>query len=216
MTPAIAPLGDSALLITVGAAIDEATHRRVRAVTQRIERAGIPGVIELVPAYASVAVHYDPLRLSCDAATAQLAPLLEHLDAADPLPPRVVEIPVRYGGDDGPDLADLAERHGLSPAEVVRIHTGGDYLVHLIGFAPGFPYLGGLDERLATPRRETPRTRVPAGSVAIGGGQTGVYPFESPGGWHLIGRTPLAMFDVHRDPPAMLSAGDRVRFRALP
>jgi inhibitor of KinA len=131
-------------------------------------------------------------------------------------PPRIVEIPVCYGGAFGPDLDDVAERHGLGSDDVVAIHTSGEYLVYMVGFMPGFAYLGGLDERIATPRRRSPRTAVPAGTVGIGGQQTGVYPLVSPGGWNLIGRTPLRIFDPARDEPTLLATGDRVRFRAIP
>jgi inhibitor of KinA len=135
---------------------------------------------------------------------------------AESLPaPRVVEIPVCYGGELGPDLEDVAAKHGISPDEVVSIHSSGDYLVYMVGFMPGFAYLGGLSERIATPRRSSPRTAVPAGAVGIGGQQTGVYPMVSPGGWNLIGRSPRKIFDIARDEPSLLAAGDRVRFRPI-
>jgi inhibitor of KinA len=226
----LSPLGDRALLVHVGDAIDEPTLRRVRAVCARLEARRIPGVIELVPAFATVAVHYDPRRIPAGAGVVEPVVLgegpyhrlvalvtaaLEDLADADVPAPQMVEIPVLYGGDDGPDLDDVARHHALSPDEVVRIHTGGDYLVYMLGFAPGFAYLGGLSPRIATPRRAEPRTAVPAGSVAIGGSQTGVYPLVSPGGWQIIGRTPLRLFDLARTPPARLAVGDRVRFRAI-
>ena len=211
------PLGDRALLVRLGDSIDAATHRRVRALCARLEARPPPGLTEYVPAYASVAVHYAPAALPPGRAPHQqtadaLGAALSARDDAEPPPPRVVELPVLYGGEAGPDLEELARHHGLTPEEVVRLHTAGDYLVYMLGFAPGFPYLGGLDERLATPRRATPRTHVPAGSVGIGGAQTGVYPIDSPGGWHLIGRTPLRLFDPQADPPTLLRMGDRVRF----
>lgn len=209
------PLGDRALLVTLGSGIDEGTHKLVQAFSARVAGAALDGVTDIVPAYASVAVHYDPVRISYDAMAGHLGHLMERLDEVELPEPRTVEIPVRYGGADGPDLQALAELKGLSTARVIEMHSGGDYLVHLIGFAPGFPYLGGLDPRLATPRRETPRVRVPAGSVGIGGSQTGVYPFDSPGGWHLIGRTPLVLFDAARESPSLLRVGDRVRFRPV-
>lgn len=211
----LAPLGDRAILITLGASIDDATHRRVRAFCARVEKSAIPGVIEMVPAFASVALHYDPLRLEYDELAKAVAPLLKGLDSVLLPQAREVEIPVWYGGAAGPDLDQLARMHDLTVDDVVSIHTASDYLVHMIGFAPGFPYLGGLDPRIATPRRDTPRTRVLAGSVGIGGSQTGVYPIESPGGWQLIGRTPLALFDAARSPLTLLRASDHVRFRAI-
>jgi len=183
-------------------------------------------MIELVPAFASVAVHYDPVRVPesppgarrqsayerfAEAMNSALADLSESaLPAA-----REVTIPVCYGGQYGPDLADVATAHELTPDDVVRLHSGATYAVYMLGFAPGFAYLGGLPEAIATPRRPEPRMAVPAGSVGIGGSQTGVYPLMSPGGWQLIGRTPLRLFDARRDPPAMLAAGDRVHFTSV-
>ena len=223
----LVPLGDRALLIQLGSTIDDATHRRVRAVSARLGSRPLPGLIEVVPAFASVAVHYDPARVPNDAhargaARPPYVRFAEAVEAAlvdlgdEPLPaPRTVEIPVRYGGDEGPDLSLVADAHGLSPDEVIRLHTGATYRVYMLGFAPGFAYLGGLPELLVTPRRVEPRTAVPAGSIGIGGSQTGVYPLVIPGGWQLIGRTPLALFDPRRDPPTLLTIGDVVCFRAV-
>jgi len=217
-----APLGDHAIVITVGDAIDEATHRLVRAVSARLDETHIPGLVDQVPAFASVVAHYDPAAVAGDAHRVPYDRMVEALETAfaglehqRPQPARLVEIPVCYGGELGPDLTEVAERTGLAPNEVVAIHTAGDYLVYMVGFMPGFAYLGGLDARIATPRRQSPRTAVPAGTVGIGGQQTGVYPLVSPGGWNLIGRTPLRVFDMSRDEPALLAAGDRVRFRAI-
>lgn len=217
-----APLGDRAVMITVGHTIDEPTNRLVRAVSARLDAAPPAGVVDQVPAFVSVAVHYDPARVEGDA---RLSPYerivldLQQLLATvrpEQLPePRRVEIPVCYGGDLGPDLQDVADRHALTPDEVVRIHSGGEYLVYMIGFMPGFAYLGGLSERIVTPRRSSPRMAVPAGSVGIGGEQTGVYPLESPGGWNLIGRTPLRIFDASRAEPTLLTTGDRVVFQPI-
>jgi inhibitor of KinA len=213
------PLGDHAVLITLGDSIDEATHRRVRAVTTRIDAEPLHGFVDRVPAFASVVVHYEPLLIDRaagqsphDAFVATLQQLLADVrDDALP-PPRTVEIPVCYGGELGPDLEDVARQHGLDAGEVIDIHASGDYLVYMVGFMPGFAYLGGLSSRIATPRRQTPRTAVPAGTVGIGGEQTGVYPLGSPGGWNLIGRTPVRVFDIDRAEPALLVTGDRVRF----
>ncbi len=216
------PLGDRAVVIRLGESISESVHRRVRAACARLEERVIPGMVEYVPAFASVTVHYDPVAAAgagagqpyhrvADAIRAALA----DLDGGEAPAARLVEIPVCYGGELGPDLEQLAREHGMGVEEVVRIHAGADYLVHMLGFAPGFPYLGGLPERIATPRRATPRARVPAGSVGIGGDQTGVYPIESPGGWHLIGRTPLPLFSPSAEPPTLLRMGDRVRFRSI-
>ena len=209
-------------MITLGDAIDERTHRLVRAAASRIRGDPPPGFVDLVPAFVSIVVHYDPLvaaREGIGRPYERVASFLrERLTglAVEALePPRVVEIPVCYGGELGPDLDDVARMHGLSPDEVVRLHSEPEYLVYMIGFMPGFAYLGGLPERIATPRRKTPRTAVPAGTVGIGGRQTGVYPLVSPGGWNLIGRTPLKIFDIARAEPTLLGTGDRVRFRPM-
>ncbi|HEX7118471.1 MAG TPA: 5-oxoprolinase subunit PxpB [Longimicrobiales bacterium] len=222
----IFPLGDSAIVIRLGASIDEATHRRVRALCARLEERPVPGMTGYVPAFASVTVHYDPARVGPAAAergaanpydrvAAALAPLLERLDTTAPLPAREVEVPVVYGGEFGPDLDTVAAHAGLSPDDVVALHASAEYRVSMIGFAPGFPYLAGLPERIAAPRRPTPRTVVPPGSVGIAGRQTGIYPIESPGGWQIIGRTPARLFAPDLDPPALLRVGDRVRFRPI-
>lgn len=220
----LSPLGDRALLIHLGTSIDEDTLRRVRAVCVRLEAHPVPATIELVPAFASVAVHYDPSRVpdeGPDAASpyARFARAVQTALTAvqeQSLPePRTFEIPVCYGGVFGPDLDEVARRHAMAPDEVVRLHSGATYSVYMLGFAPGFAYLGGLPPSIATPRREAPRTLVPAGSVGIGGNQTGVYPLASPGGWQLIGRTPLTLFDPEGAPPTLLGVGNRVRFRAI-
>jgi inhibitor of KinA len=225
----VVPLGDRALLIQLGSAIDEETHRQVRAVSARLASHPPPGLIELVPAFASVGVHYDPARVPNDrtglgrgVARSAYVRFAEAVHAAltnlgdEPLPAsRTFEIPVRYGGDEGPDLAVVANAHGLTVEEVVQLHTGASYRVYMLGFAPGFAYLGGLPAVLATPRRDEPRTVVPAGSVGIGGSQTGIYPLVSPGGWQIIGRTSVSLFDPRRTPPTLLAMGDVVRFRAI-
>ena len=213
----ILPLGDSAAVIVLGETIDSAVaaRARARAIAQRIGRQRPAWVCDVVPAFASVAVHFN-LLLAPDfeevrAELTRLATGVEPMAGAQ----RTVEIPVVYGGEAGPDLADVARHTGLTEAEVIARHAAAGYEVHAIGFAPGFPYLGGLPPELAVPRRATPRPCVPAGSVGIGGAQTGAYPLASPGGWNLIGRTPLALFDPHRTEPALLRAGDRVKFRAV-
>ena len=185
----------------------------------RLERARVPGMREYVPAFATVAVFYDPAALGGEGAftraAATVREALAELPEEPPAAGRMVEIPVAYGGEMGPDLEEVARQARLGADEVVSIHAGGDYLVHMIGFAPGFAYLGGLSERIAVPRRTTPRAVVPASSVGIGGSQTGVYPLASPGGWQIIGRTPLRLFVADRAEPALLRMGDRVRFRAI-
>jgi inhibitor of KinA len=216
------PLGDHAVTITLGDTIDLATHRRVRAACAALDATRPAGVTDQVPAFASVTVHYDPSLVAGDAnaspydrLVAQLEEMLSNVRDEQLPPPRVVEIPVCYGGDLGPDLDDVARQHGLTAQQVIDLHSGTEYLVYMIGFMPGFAYMGGLPDQLATPRRATPRTAVPAGTVGIGGSQTGVYPLESPGGWNLIGRTPLRIFDIDREPATLLAAGDVARFAPI-
>jgi inhibitor of KinA len=213
--PRIRPLGDTALRLQLGEGIDPGLNRRVRAACVALERAALRGVVEWVPSYTGVTVHYQPhvVRFS------ELSRQVEAAVAAGetlPLPvARTVPLPVLYGGEQGPDLTFVAEQHGLSVDEVIELHRRPDYLVYMIGFAPGFPYLGGLPEQLATPRLDKPRLSVPRGSVGIGGPQTGVYSVDSPGGWRLIGRTPVLLYDPTRERPSLLEAGDHVRFRPV-
>ncbi len=212
----ISPLGDSAALIRLGDGVDEAMSMRVRALAQELERDPLSGLCDVVPAFASVAVFFQSPRADLAALEGEIATRLARMETGGPQPsPRTHEIPVCYGGEFGPDLAEVAHHAGMSADDVVAAHHGAEYLGHAIGFLPGFPYLGGLSPRLVTPRRPTPRSEVPAGSVGIGGGQTGVYPIASPGGWNLIGRTPLPLFEASREQPALLRAGDRVRFAPL-
>lgn len=214
--PRFLPAGDRALVVELGDSISPETNRRVHALFQAIETSGLPEVVDLVPTYRSLLVQYNPLLGSFDDLKEAVARLEAGLADAKPEPPRVMEVPTLYGGEHGPDLAFVAEHNGLSPDEVVEVHAGTDYLVYMMGFTPGFPYLGGLSDRLHTPRLETPRQVTPAGSVGIAEGQTGVYPVESPGGWRIVGRTPLRLFDAGREPPSVLTAGDHVRFVPLP
>jgi KipI family sensor histidine kinase inhibitor len=167
---------------------------------------------ELIPAYRSVLVLYDPAVILFHELLEHLQMREAHLTTTDLPEPRVIEIPVQYGGESGPDLESVARHTHCSAAEVIALHSGREYLVYMLGFTPGFCYLGGMDERLETPRLAEPRTHIPAGSVGIAGKQTGVYPINSPGGWQIIGRTPLHLFDPHRDPPVLVQAGDMVRF----
>lgn len=211
--PELAPLGDRAILITLGDAIERGINRRVHACVQAIRDAMIDGVADIVPAYASLAVHYDASLVDAPEILGRLRDVAASAasdDTAYESP--LVTIPVTY---DGADLAAVADATGLAADEVIARHSAVEYFVYMLGFAPGFAYLGELDPALQLPRRETPRTRVPRGSVAIAGLQTAVYPHETPGGWHLIGRTDLLLFDLERDPPALLRAGDRVRFERV-
>lgn len=213
----IVDFGDAAFLVVLGERISVALNRRTQALDAAV-RTALPaadGWETPVPAYASLLVPYDPGRLAATEARERLAAVVAAMDAAPPPPERpapIVEIPVRYGGTGGPDLDEVAERLGLTPDEVIAIHAGRTYRVFLLGFVPGFAYLGTLPARLALPRRATPRARVPSGSVAIAGAQTAVYPSATPGGWHVIGHTDERLWDPAGDPPARLTPGDRVRF----
>ncbi len=222
LLPVFSPLGDRALTVALGTDISLHTHLRVRATVERLTTRRIPSVLESVPAYGSVVVHYDPLAVPPgvmgESPYARLAAILrsELSDLDHFMAPTgdLVEIPVCYGGAFGPDLDGLAQRHRISPDEVVRLHANAEYLVYMVGFVPGFAYLGGCRRR-SRPRRAEPRTHVPAGTVGIGGNQTGVYPMVSPGGWNLIGKTPARLFDPARQPAALLAIGQRVHFRSI-
>jgi len=213
----IAPMGESALLVTLGGRIDAGLAARARAVAMAIEEAVAQGRTSFgrpVAAYASVLVPFDPVSASMAEAETAIAQIVASAGRAEsrPEPGRLIEIPVHYGGADGPDLEDVARLHDLRPDDVVAIHAGAEYEAFFLGFAPGFAYLGPLPAPIVTPRLDVPRPRVPAGSVAIAAEQTAVYPTETPGGWRLIGRTDLRPWDVARDPPALILPGDRVRF----
>jgi inhibitor of KinA len=224
----ITPLGDSALLIRVAENFDapgEALNK-VLATKRDLEGAQIPGAIDIAPAYTTVALFYDPVR-AIDAGAPienvfgwieqRIRKALSNVkeNHADQTEKSLIEIPVCYETEFALDLEQVARHAGVHWKEVVDLHCGAEYRVHCVGFTPGFPFLGGLPRKIATPRRDVPRKEIPAGSVAIGGGQTGIYPIKSPGGWNVIGRTPLRLFDPQKDPPALLLAGDRVRFRSI-
>ncbi|WP_411268100.1 5-oxoprolinase subunit PxpB [Paenibacillus sp. PL91] len=223
------PLGDSAVIIRFGSSMDTETNRIVMHLSRALEEQPFAGLIECVPSFVSVAIHYDPLLVQKSRAGAehQHATIFETVCAkvqpylsdeqlcASNQPARTIEIPVCYGGEYGPDLRLVAERNGLSEEEVIAIHADGHYLVHMLGFAPGFPYLGGMSERIAAPRHQTPRTIIPEGSVGIAGKQTGVYSVATPGGWQLIGRTPLVLFRPQDEIPSLLRPGDSVRFKPI-
>lgn len=204
----IALLSDSAILLHLGERIDPAVNRQVHLLAAALALDPLPGFLECVPGYASLTVHYDPLALT----HAQVCDWLEsriNLSAETASRPvKTIEVPVTY---DGPDLDFVAEYCHLSPAEVIRLHASVSYTVYMMGFTPGFPYLGILPEALRVPRLDVPRIRVPAGSVALAGAQTGIYPVDSPGGWRLIGRAALTLFDPQREPPFLFAPGDEVR-----
>lgn len=211
----IRPVGEAALLVEA-TPVDLVANRAVLALAQALDAATLPGLQRCTPAISSLLLPFDPLRTTAVAAETAVRELLRTLAPLPDVPARVVRVPVRYGGDDGPDLLDVAGQLGLTPRDVVAAHCAPVYRVLLIGFAPGFPYLGPLPARLYLPRRSTPRTAVPAGSVAIAVEFSGIYPAALPGGWHLLGRTALRLFDPSADPPSTLLPGDGVQFVPLP
>ena len=229
----IVPLGDSALIVRVREQFDDAPEETLNEVLQTFQQlrsAAIPGVIELAPAYTSVAVFFDPIAVTktsgiTDKLFNGLAERVREVVAGGVDPGsrirrkrsdvRLIEIPVCYDPEFAPELDEVARHAQISTEQVVELHSAADYRVACIGFVPGFPFMAGLPKKIATPRRSNPRKEIPPGAVGIGGAQTGIYPLRSPGGWNLIGRTPLKLFDPTKDPPVLLRAGDRVRFRAI-
>lgn len=216
----IAPLGDRALVIEFGQRVDRDISARARAVAGHLLRTPLPGVTDVVPAFTTVALHYRPAAFAAgEAPYEQLRRQVEAILAggvgSERSAMRVVEVPVCYGGEFGPDLDEVAAACALTADDVIALHAASPHVVFMLGFAPGFPYLGGLDARLSVPRRATPRTAVPVGSVAIARDQSVIYPLETPGGWNLIGRTPLRLFRPHSEPPCLLQTGDEVRFVAI-
>lgn len=209
------PAGDAAILIEFADEINDAINDRVHALADALRAQARPEIRDLVPAYASLLVCYDPRGVSFEEMGTIVQNALDILAMNPPLAPRLIEIPTRYGGEFGPDLAFVAQHNHIAEEDVIQLHTSVVYRVYFVGFLPGFAYLGSLPAPIAAPRMETPRARVPAGSVGIAGRQTGVYPLESPGGWRIIGRTELSLFEPHRDPPTLLRPGDRVRFVAV-
>ncbi|MCY7437771.1 5-oxoprolinase subunit PxpB [Bacillus altitudinis] len=222
------PLGDAAIVIQAGTDISEDIHECVKQLFSCIEQHPFEGYVEAVQAFTNVTVFYEPYKVYQSAQLKQRAispyewvkDYIENLlednwQEGNQVKRRIVDIPVCYGGELGPDLEEVARINDLTPEEVVRIHTSGTYLVYMIGFAPGFPFLGGLSEKIAAPRRQTPRMSIPKGSVGIAGKQTGVYPISTPGGWQLIGQTPLSLFRPNAERPSLLKAGDEVRFVQL-
>jgi len=211
----VVPAGDSALVVEFEARIDAAVNARAIQLADALQAARLPGVLDVVPTFRSVAIYFDPLHTNGDALFARV-----EAEAAKPSTDldtdrRAVRIPVCYGGEFGPDLSAVAAFSHMDEAEVVATHTARTYRAFMVGFVPGFAYLGIVDDRIAMPRRETPRVRVPVGSVGIAGVQTGIYPMETPGGWQLVGRTPLKPFDPDRAEPFLLKAGDAVQFYAI-
>lgn len=215
MQPRIGPFGESALLVEFGQAAELGLNARVHALARALETSPPAHVQSLIPGYVSLLVEFDPLHADLEAAEPVLRERVLQLEVEPRIPGRQRTLPTVYGAEWGPDLDDVAARLGLSPTDVIARHTAAEQIVYMLGFSPGFPYLGDLPDELALPRRETPRERVPIGSVAIADRQTGVYSREMPGGWHLLGRTPVPLFDAGRNPPAYLAPGDHVRFVAI-
>lgn len=208
--------GDTSVCVEFGNEISEPINAQIRAFNIALSSSSIPGIVETVPTYRSLMVHYDPEVIRYAPLMEKLKGLLGLLDKITIPPSEVLEIPVLYGGEEmGPDLKFVAEHAGKTEEEVIKIHTSTEYLIYMLGFTPGFTYLGGMDETIATPRLKTPRVKIPAGSVGIAGSQTGVYPIDSPGGWQLIGRTPVRMYDAGRATPILPQAGQYIKFYAI-
>jgi KipI family sensor histidine kinase inhibitor len=204
--------GDSALVVEFGDEISEEINRKVHALADALRRSSLPGLGELIPTYRSLLIRYDPLRLSYGEVKAFVSEVFKECRERPSLKLRMVEVPAVYGREFGPDIKFVADHNALSVEEVIGLHSSATYTVYMLGFTPGFAYLGGLPEALATPRLPTPRRLVPAGSVGIAGAQTGIYPIATPGGWRLVGRTPFRLFDLTQEPPVLLRPGDRLRF----
>ena len=207
--------GDCAVTVIFTQEISPEVNRAVCGFAARFADMALPGIIELVPTYSAVTIHYDPMQLDPDQLVSAIEAAGAESGEGTAREGETVIIPVLYGSEYGPDLDNVCQHNGLTPEEVIAIHSGREYLIYMLGFTPGFPYMGGMDERIATPRLKTPRTAIPAGSVGIAGAQTGVYPIQSPGGWQLIGRTPLKLFDMERAEPFLLKAGQKVIFKPI-
>lgn len=213
MNPVITPVGDSAISIEFGQVIDPNINQHIRQTVEGIQNLHLEGIVEMVPTYCALLIQYDALCYTYTEICHILEPICNQpVAASENELVTVVEIPTVYGGKFGPDLGSVASHNQLTEDEVVTIHSGTDYLVYMMGFIPGFTYLGGMDPRIATPRLSSPRTVIPAGSVGIAGEQTGTYPSDSPGGWQIIGRTPVLMYDMNQEQAALLKAGDYVRY----
>jgi inhibitor of KinA len=211
----VVPLGDMAVRIPFGDKIDEGTNGRIRQFINKLEKAKVCGVIEWVPAYTSVAIYYEPDRISYAALCKELEKIYLSSEKFNQDKPVVFEIPVCYGGEMGPDLAYVAEYHGLNEQEIIKLHANREYLIFMMGFIPGFPYLGGLPDKIAVPRLENPRKSVLPGSVGIGGNQTGIYPADVPSGWRIIGVTPVRLFEPENKEPFLLSAWNYIKFMPI-
>ncbi len=207
--------GDLSLVMEFGNSISSEINSKIRNMIKAIEENPIEGINEVFPTYRSIQIMYNPLEIQVNDLIEKLKALEEKLGSSEEESFRIVEIPTLYGGDYGPDIGFVAKHNNISEEEVIKIHTSRDYLVYMLGFTPGFPFLGGMSEKIHTPRLESPRSRIPAGSVGIAGAQTGMYPSETPGGWQLIGRTPLKLYEPSKEPPVLLNAGDYVRYVSI-
>jgi KipI family sensor histidine kinase inhibitor len=204
--------GDRALVIEFGDSIEDQVNSKIRSLTLAIESEGIIGIIETIPTYRSLMVIYEPMIIELEELIDKLKLIEAKMDKMKLPDAKVIEIPTLYGGEYGPDIEFVADHNKISSEEVIKIHTSREYLIYMIGFTPGFPYLGGMNDKIAAPRLQVPRTKIPVGSVGIAGEQTGIYPIESPGGWQLIGRTPVKLYDPYRKDPVLLNAGDYIKF----
>lgn len=211
----IVPAGDSSVLIEYESRISPEINKKITFLVQLIRSKQIEGVVDMIPTFCSLLVNYDPRVLTFHEIRKRLEELTRVKAKTDAKGKKIFEIPVCYGGQHGPDIKTIADHAGLSEEEVIKIHTSCDYLIYMLGFLPGFCYLGGLDERIHTPRLSNPRAKIPAGSVGIAGNQTGIYPLESPGGWQLMGLTPVRTYDPGREPPILVQAGDYIRFVSI-
>lgn len=208
----IVPHGDASMLVEWGAVIDPKINQKITGLVSLFKDQKIEGVIDFIPAFSSLLINYDPRIIAYRRLKKITEDLLTIEISNNQLKKRIFEIPVCYGGEYGPDIEFIAKNAQLTKEELIQIHSGTDYLIYMLGFLPGFSYLGGLDDRIHTPRLNNPRKAIPAGSVGIGGSQTGIYPLESPGGWQLLGRTPIKTYDPEREEPILFEAGDYIRF----
>ncbi|UOQ94574.1 5-oxoprolinase subunit PxpB [Halobacillus shinanisalinarum] len=221
MNYSLSPLGDQAIVITVSDEINEDAQNKVRILSHLFDQEKPDWMVEYIPAFTTVTLFYNPLQLASDGVAPysevkkKVESLLSTVKAGEAESARTIEIPVCYGGEFGPDLEFVAEHNNLSTKEVIDIHSSGEYTVYMIGFAPGFPFIGGMSEKIAAPRRDSPRLAIPERTVGIAGMQTGVYPIETPGGWQLIGRTPMRLFTPEQETPSLLRAGDLITFKEI-
>ncbi|WP_407399456.1 5-oxoprolinase subunit PxpB [Anaerovibrio sp.] len=211
----ILTVGDCAVSVEFGQEISLEINHKVMALKMVLEREPISGIVEMIPTYCSLLIQYDPMELRYGQLRDQLNILVNQLDNVEMPPKQVVEIPVAYGGEYGPDLGEVARVHNISEDEVIKLHSEPEYPIYMLGFVAGFPYLGGMNKAIATPRKKSPRLKIEAGSVGIAGEQTGIYSVESPGGWQIIGRTPLKLYDVEREDPVLLKAGQYIKFKPI-